>query len=104
MKAKFNFERHEYDYLERIGGIDEELDGGTDLFAIKIMVVNTAEGNTVPMYGIFNRETGVREAEQRQYAAAKTWARVLTNVLKGEEVDDDIGIAAEFDGPPLMMQ
>ena len=80
---------------------DEELDGGTDMFAIKLCVITTEAGNLVPMYGLFNKKTGVREAEQRQLSAAITWAEVLTKVALGESMpglDDDVHT------PPALVQ
>lgn len=80
---------------------DEEIEGGTDLFAIKMCIITTEAGNMVPMYGLYNRETGVREAEQRQLSAAKTWAEVLTKVSLGESMP---GLDDDVHNPPVLVQ
>jgi len=79
-KVGFSFADHEDEYLENVT-MGMEVEGSTELFQVKVMAVMSEAGNVVPMYGIFNRDTGVREAEQRTLHAAKTWAGVMTSVL-----------------------
>ena len=64
---------------------DEEMHGSTPLFAIKPCIAKLSDGEFLPVYGIFNRETGFREAEQRQLNAAQTWAAALTEAALGIE-------------------
>jgi hypothetical protein len=63
--------------------------GGTDDFEIRVFLHYSEDEGYIPMYGIWNTATGVREAEQRQYKAAKTWALVLTQVANDEEINLD---------------
>ena len=66
-----------------------EIAGGTEDFELKVFMHYTEEDGYVPMYGIYNKKTGLREGEQRQYHAAKVWAKVLTQVANGQDIDLD---------------
>jgi hypothetical protein len=66
-----------------------EIEGGTEDFKIKVFMNHTNDEGYLPMYGIYNVATGLREGEQRQYHAAKVWARVLTQVANGQDIDLD---------------
>jgi len=79
------------DYLDGLN-FEDELAGGNEDFYIKVIAIVSDGGNMLPMYGVFNRTTGVRESETRQYAAAKTWVDVLSKVARGEdpELSDDL--------------
>lgn len=62
-----------------------ELRGSDDHYAIMITV--TQEDEYVPsvVYGVYNRETGVREIETRQLQAAYKWVDALSKMTYGTQ-------------------
>jgi len=63
-----------------------ELPGGNESFCIKPTYSFAVSGDPYVVYGIFNRATGVREADTTQYAAAKEWVQALTRIALGEKM------------------
>lgn len=76
--------------LERdISAVDFDappLKGSTELFEIRPTLVQEGPKQYLPVYGIYNIETGIRESEIRQYVAAKDWCKTLTAIAKGGEM------------------
>ena len=72
----------------------DELEGGNELFSIRPALVVERSGQPIAVYGVYNRETGVRETETRQYHAAKEWVKALKMAANGEIMP---GLALEED-------
>lgn len=72
---------------------DVPLRGSTDLYDIRIAILREPAGDFLPVYGIYNKETGLRETETRQFKGAQDWAKSLTAVAKGGQLP-----GLEFDG------
>lgn len=77
----------------------QELKGSNDNYAIMITVIQEDGSNPSAVYGVYNRETGVREIETRQLQAAYKWVDALSKMTYGtdgvaelpglEDSDDD---------------
>lgn len=66
--------------------INVPIEGGNDSFEIRPCFAFTGAGDPFVAYGVFNKATGIREAETVQYSAAKQWVEALTRIAKGEEM------------------
>lgn len=77
--------------------LGEDLAGSNSEFAIRPTFAVNENQEPISVYGIFNRTTGVRETETRQYSAAKEWVQALTAVAKGEPLPglSRVGTAAK---------
>lgn len=74
---------------------DEEIEGGNELFAIRPAVAFTVSGAPYPVYGIFNRETGMREADTGQLKTAKDYAAALKAQNLGQDLPGLGGVQAK---------
>lgn len=65
----------------------KEVAGGTDDYYIRPTIGLTEAGEPIARYGIFNRTTGLLEAESAQLLTARAWCDKLTEALnrKSEE-------------------
>ena len=61
----------------------QELKGSDDNYAIMITVIQEDGSNPSAVYGVYNRETGVREIETRQLQAAYKWVEALSKMTYG---------------------
>jgi len=57
-------------------------DGSNEHFYIKPTYADQYGGLPMVVYGIFNRHTGVMEADTRQLTAAKEWVNALTRITR----------------------
>lgn len=73
------------------------LDGSNDHYYIKPTLVYDMSLTPVPKYGIFNRETHLREATTTQYPAAREWVKALTDMKNGEGSEPIVIPAADAD-------
>lgn len=98
--------RNEYWNRENLEWIDS-IDLDRTLYETRLFYVKMFVGwdkhmeMEMPLYGIYNKATGIREAEQRQCAAAKEWSDVLTKIALGEDPlggmeDDDPMFIQDF--------
>ena len=85
---------------------DTELEGSNSKFAIIPTVVSDNDCMPTAVYGIYNRETGVRETETRQHGAAKLWTEALANPAKASGSGGDAspfpGLGSSRKTPPTI--
>jgi hypothetical protein len=53
----------------------------SEFYEVAITTITEESGNELVVYGVFNKETGVREAELRGYAHAIQWANTLSEQI-----------------------
>lgn len=56
-------------------------------FYIQPTIVIERSGQMIAVYGIYNKNTGIRESESRQFGGAQEWMRVLNNSAMGVQED-----------------
>jgi len=72
--------------LDEVAAVDfSEVIDETDHYAIRPCIVIERSGQQLPVYGIYNKDTNIREAESRQIGGAKEWLRVLSNAAEGKD-------------------
>lgn len=93
------FERLHESVLSEIDSVDteHELAGGNDRFLIAPTIIIDEGSMPTAVYGIYNRETNIRETEARQYSAAKMWVEALTEKALACEAGELPGLGADPD-------
>lgn len=77
----------------------------TSKYQVVPTITLTLAGEPVVKYGIFNKETGVCEAEASQLITAKGWATSLTETLLDPNhngIRDDLPGLGSGDGTPTL--
>lgn len=67
---------------------DSEIDGSNDDYVIRPTIGFTEAREPIARYGIFNRSTGLLEAESAQLLTARAWADKLSEALHRKSEDD----------------
>ena len=70
--------------LEKID-FDAEVEGSNEDYFIRPTITLTSFGEPHARYGIFNRKTGLQEAESYQLVTAKQYATRLSELLHGKD-------------------
>jgi hypothetical protein len=64
---------------------EHELEGSNHDYFIRPTITLTEHGEPHARYGVFNRATGVQEAEAYQIVMARAWAEKLAEALNKKE-------------------
>ena len=74
--------------LDEIKDLDfDEVLHESEHFYVKRCIVIERSGQMIAVYGIYNKDTDVREAETRQEGGALEYLKVLTKAKNGEFED-----------------
>lgn len=60
------------------------------LYQVVPTIAITLAGEPIVKYGVFNKETGVMEADAHQIIAARSWCEALAKALKEPEEEIDV--------------
>lgn len=93
-EAQFNLNKI---LLDEIKDVDfNEVLHESEHYAVRPCIVIERSGQMIAVYGIYNKSTGIREAETRQMGGAEEYVKVLTKARNGE-FDDLPGLTVPDD-------
>jgi len=90
------------DELRRVDTVGE-LTGSDEHYAVKITITQEDGCPPTAVYGVYNRQTGVREIETRQLQAAFKWVDALSKMTYGPSGVEMPGLEDGDDIPPGQM-